>query len=144
MAGRGPAPKPAEQRRRRHKSAAEHELPADGYAGDFPRLSRSYRDGDGSVVFLAETRHWYETWARSPMACAFAATDWTRLAMVARLVDAFFRTAKPTLLAEVRLHEALWGGSPLDRRRVGLKIASGPVADAQLVALDAYRAELRA
>jgi hypothetical protein len=145
MAGRGPAPKPAEQRRRTHKPDISAELPAEGYRGEFPALGRSYRAGGKPIAFLADTRAWYETWARSPMACVFTSTDWTRLGMLARLVDDFYRTAKPTLLAEIRLQEALWGGSPLDRRRVGLKIASAePERDGQLVALDAYRAELGA
>jgi hypothetical protein len=145
MAGCGPAPKPSGQRRRRHKPHVGAELPAEGYAGEFPPLARSYRDSGKSIVFLGETRRWYETWASSPMACVFAGTDWTRLAMLARVVDAFHRTPRAALLAEIRLQEALFGGSPLDRRRVGLTIASvEPVRDAQLVALDEYRRELGA
>jgi hypothetical protein len=65
--------------------------------------------------------------------------------MLARLVDAFYRTPKPPLLAEIRLQEALLGGSPLDRRRIGLRIAPAePETDARLVALDDYRRELEA
>ena len=145
MAGHGPAPKPSEQRRRRHTRHVEAELPAEGYAGEFPALGKSYRAGGKPIAFLADTRAWYETWARSPMACVFTSTDWTRLGMLARLVDAFYRSAKPTLLAEIRLQEALWGGSPLDRRRVGLKIAAvEPEKDGQLVAIEDYRRELGA
>lgn len=145
MAGRGPAPKPAEQRRRRHKPRVEAELPAEGYVGDFPPLPRSYRAGGESVRFLADTRSWYVTWSRSPMACVFTATDWGRLGMLARIVDAFYRSPKPPLLAEIRLQEALLGGSPLDRRRIGLRIEPAePARDVQLVALDSYRQELGA
>ena len=145
MAGRGPAPKPSDQRRRRHKPHVEAELPAEGYAGPFPTLPRSYREADSSVAFLADTRRWYEAWSRSPMACQFTETDWTRLGMLARIVDSFYRTPKPPLLAEIRLQEALLGGSPLDRRRIGLRIAPAePERDGQLVAIEAYRKELSA
>ncbi len=79
------------------------------------------------------------------MACVFTATDWGRLGMLARIVDAFYRSPKPPLLAEIRLQEALLGGSPLDRRRIGLRIEPAePARDVQLVALDSYRQELGA
>lgn len=145
MAGMGPAPKPVEQRRRRHKAPVEGELPATGYAGPFPALPRSYRDGK-RVAFLAETRAWYETWARSPMAAQFTSVEWGKLARLAVLMDVFHRRPLTKGLAgEIRLAEASLGGSPLDRRRLGLKIAPAePVRDAQIVALDAYRDELGA
>jgi hypothetical protein len=143
MAGSGPAPKP--QRRRTNKPKIEAELPAKGYAGPFPVLAKSYRAGKARVTFLAETRAWYERWARSPMACEFAGTDWTRLGMLARIVDGFYRTPASPLLAEIRLQEGLFGGSPLDRRRLGFRIAPAePPKDGQLVAIDAYRKELGA
>jgi hypothetical protein len=148
MAGMGPAPKPAGQRRRRHKAPVEGELPAEGFAGPFPALSRSYNvDGERKrVAFSASTRAWYETWARSPMAAQFTAVEWGKLARLAVLVDVFHRRPLMKGLAgEIRLEEASLGGSPLDRRRLGLRIAPAePVKDAQLVALDSYRRELGA
>lgn len=148
MAGMGPAPKPAGQRRRRHKAPVEGELPAEGYAGPFPPLPRSYNvDGERKrVAFLAETRRWHEVWARSPMAATFTNVEWAKLQRLAVLVDVFHRRPLTKgLAAEVRLAEASLGGSPLDRRRLGLKIAPAePVRDAQLVALAAYREELGA
>ena len=145
MAGRGPAPKPPEQRRRRNKPKVEAELPAEGYTGAFPVLAKSYRVEKARLTFLAETREWYACWAHSPMACEFAGTDWTRLQMLARLVDGFYRIPTSPLLAEIRLQEGLFGGSPLDRRRLGFRIAPAePPKDGQLVAIDAYRKELGA
>ena len=143
MAGRGPAPKPSGQRRRNNKPPVDAELPASGFEGDFPPLPASYRADGKSLRFGADARRWYDAWGRSPMACRFVATDWARLGMLARVVDAFYRTPKPTLLAEIRLQEALFGGSPLDRRRAGFVIAPvEPERDAQVLALAAYRTEL--
>jgi len=121
-------------------------LPREGYRGEFPALGRSYRSDGESIPYLAETRRWFETWARSPMACEFVATDWERLRMLARVVDGFYRDPKASLLAEIRLQEALLGGSPLDRRRLGMQIApaEAPAEAAQVVAIEAYRQELGA
>lgn len=125
------------------------ELPAEGYTGDFPPLPASYGrevvekvpevdevSGEAiiktvvrrrQVRYLHETRDWYETWARSPMATAFTGVDWNRLQRLARLVDGYYRSPSKDLSAEIRLQEAAFGGSPLDRLRAQLKIAA-PVA----------------
>jgi hypothetical protein len=145
MAGHGPAPKPAEQRRRQNRLPVEAELPAEGYSGPFPALPASYTDGE-RVKFSARTRSWYSTWAHSPMAAVFTDVEWSRLQRLAALVDIYGRRPLTKGLAgEIRLQEASLGGSPLDRRRMGLKIAARePARDAQLVALDSYRSELSA
>jgi hypothetical protein len=145
MAGTGPAP--AEQKRRRNKDQFE-ELPAEGYQGDFPKLPKTYRvertvwvkDKDSgkkvpetkvfNVAYLRGTRDWYETWARSPMAIEFTGVDWQRLQRIARLVDAYERSPSKELLAEIRLQEAGFGGTPLDRRRMGRKIGERAAATA--------------
>lgn len=139
MAGTGPAPKPAPERRRRNKTN-EQTLPAEGYQGDYPKLPRSWRlerltmvedkkSGEKvpkiqavNVQFLKGTREWYDTWARSPMAVEFTGVDWQRLQRVARLVDQYERNPTKELLAELRLQEAGFGGTPLDRRRLGRTI----------------------
>jgi hypothetical protein len=141
----GPAPKPAEQRRRRHKPTIAAELPAEGYRGDYPPLAKSYAHGR-RVAFLAGTRRWYETWAQSPMACQFTAVEWDKLARLAVLVDIFHRSPLTKgLAAEIRQGESQFGGSPLDRRRIGLRIAPAePEQDGQLVAIEDYRRELGA
>jgi hypothetical protein len=143
MAGNGPAP--AEQKRRRNKENLE-ELPAEGYQGAFPPLPEKYRIERIVMVkdpetkkrvpetivlepeYLPATRDWYETWARSPMAVEFTAVHWQRLLRLARVVDQFERTSDEKLLAEIRLQEAGFGGTPMDLRRLGRKIT--PVAGA--------------
>ncbi len=100
-------------------------------------------DGE-RVTFSAGTRRWYERWARSPMASQFTDVEWMKLARLAVLVDIFARRPLTKGLAsEIRIEEATLGGSPLDRRRIGLRIEPAePAKDAQLVALDSYRREL--
>jgi hypothetical protein len=125
MAGMGPAP--AETKRRRNKERVT-ELPADGNKVKAPRLPRRYRTGDGELAYLKATRDWYAEWARSPMAVQFTGVDWQRLQRVARVVDQYERDPDAKLLAEIRLQEADFGGSPLDRRRLGVTITHAPDA----------------
>ncbi len=122
----------------------EVELPAEGYAGAFPELAGGYDDGEVKVKFRASTRGWYRVWATSPMAAQFTSVEWSRLGRLAVLVDIYARRPLTRGLAgEIRLQEASLGGSPLDRRRMGVKIAARePVQDAQVTALADYRREL--
>jgi hypothetical protein len=136
MAGTGPPPKKPSERRRRNKGPEPTELPAEGYTGEYPPLPATWgntvvekvQTGDGDeelvsktvkITFLAETRDWYETWGASPMAAEFTAVDWNRLQRVAKLVDQFNRKPTKDLMAEIRLQEASFGGTPMDRRRLG-------------------------
>lgn len=136
MAGRGPAPKPKSQRRRRNKTPEEKVLPPEGNSSSFPKLPAKYKtrvrteDGPMSidVTFLKSTRDWYDDWAKSPMATEFTGVDWQRLQRVARLVDQYDRNPAKDLLAEIRLQEASFGATPMDRRRLGLKIGDKPGA----------------
>ncbi|MDP2710806.1 MAG: hypothetical protein Q8O56_06270 [Solirubrobacteraceae bacterium] len=93
------------------------------------------RDDDGEEVqrtvtrrkqirYLHDTRDWYETWARSPMAATFTGVEWNRLQRLARLVDAYYRRPSKELACEMRLQEASFGGSPLDRLRAQMKIVA--------------------
>lgn len=140
MAGSGPAPAPKTRRRNKEKF---EELPAEGHQGEFPPLPRTYRlervvtevDSEGNkvptlkvvnVAFLKATRDWYEEWARSPMATEFTGVHWQRLKRIAPLIDAHERAPSKDLLAEIRLQEAGFGGTPLDLRRLGRTIAQAP------------------
>ncbi|CAB4906066.1 unannotated protein [freshwater metagenome] len=132
MAGRGPAPKPADQRRRRNKEPDALELPAEGNVKPYPELPPTYRSGE--IVsggkkrairskFLPETRAWYVTWATSPQATEFSPPTWQRLLRLARLVDQFEREPDKGLLSEIRLQEASLGGTPADMLRLRWRIA---------------------
>lgn len=140
MAGRGPAPKDS--------SGPLDVLPA-AFAGPAPELPASYRVSDGHrevrVRYLAETRAWWAAWCSSPQAARFTATDWSRLRMIAPLVDRYERTSAKDLAAEIRVQEALFGATPADRLRLRWKI---PVPDEKPAAADdprgARRRKLRA
>lgn len=129
MPGNGPAPKDPEQRRRRNKPPEFDTLPADGYAGPYPPLPGAYRaDADDAgqsvmVDYLPETRRWFDTFARSPMATRFTDVDWLRLQQIAPLVDRYYRHPTATLAGELRLQQAQFGGTPMDRQRMRLRIA---------------------
>jgi hypothetical protein len=125
---RGPAPKDPEQRRRRNKPPEFDYLPAEGHTGDYPPLPDRYRVADPEdgtpflVDYLAETRHWYDVFARSPMATRFVEVDWMRLQQLAPLIDRYYRNPSQTLIAELRQQQAMFGGSPIDRQRLRLRI----------------------
>lgn len=137
MAGKGPAPKRPEERRRRNKDSFD-ELPAEGYTGDYPDLPASYSvrvwDGEqhktSKVKFLASTRAWYTQWATSPMAVEFTLVHWLRLQSIAKLQDRFDR-GDMSIAGELRQALAGFGGSPMDVRRLGRTIASPAAAPAK-------------
>ncbi len=136
MAGRGPAPKDPEQRRRRNATSGFDELPAAGHAGPCPKLGAGYEvqldvddleDDEPSTVvvaFRAETREWYAAWASSPMATRFTQVDWNRLRwVIAPLFDRFIRAPGKELAGELRLQESLLGATVMDRQRLRVRVA---------------------
>lgn len=146
MAGRGPAPKPAGERRRRNKTDDFEELPAEGFTGKYPALPKTWRteqlviteDADGNktteikvvqVTFLKATRDWYVEWAHSPMATKFTPVDWSRLRrIIAPLADQYHRSPSVKLAAELRLQEEKLGATVMDRQRLRMNIAAAPAA----------------
>lgn len=136
MAGKGPPPKKSSERRRRNKEQPPTELPPEGNGKEYPPLPVTWsntvlektRNGDGEeevvsktikITFLQATRDWYDIWGASPMAVEFTAVDWNRLQRIAKLVDQYERKPSKDLMAEIRLQEASFGGTPMDRRRLG-------------------------
>lgn len=123
----GPPPKDPSQRRRRN-AEVRTAIPNTPYSGPRPKLPKSWKltteTLDGTVTktvpFLAPTRAWFETWATSPQAHAFTATDWQRLIMIASLVDRLHRGigAPGPLMAEIRLNETGLGALAADRARL--------------------------
>jgi len=76
----------------------------------------------GASRLSKATRAWYRTWARSPQALRFAATDWQRLHMLAGLVERYFADPSKELMSEIRLNEAKLGATPEDRMRLRWRI----------------------
>ena len=104
----GPPPKRPEQRRRRNADPIERKQLSEP-PPEYPPLTGTHR---------SETFAWFETWATSPQAARFIATDWQRLQMVAFLVDAFFAEPDKALMAEIRINEAALGATEADRLRL--------------------------
>jgi hypothetical protein len=126
MAGRGPAPKPAAERRRRNKTTTRELDATPPAATDVPELPKKYRvgtvDGPKDIAYLKATRDWYAAWTRSPLAAEFTEVHWLRLQEIARLKDGFERTGDLDLAKELRLQLAGFGGTPIDVRRLGVTI----------------------
>ncbi|GAA5033123.1 phage terminase small subunit [Streptomyces siamensis] len=117
MAGTGPLPKDASQRRRRNADAVPGTvLPADGPDGPTPELP-------GGHDYDTRTLSWYETWRSSPQAATFLPTDWQRLHMLAQLVEQYWGGPTKELLSEIRLNEAALGGTAADRVRLRWTVA---------------------
>jgi hypothetical protein len=135
MAGNGPPP--SEQRRRRN---------ADTYSEVKTRLvvDDELRGPELKGRWRVGTRDWWNTWRRSPQACAFLETDWQRLRMLAVLVDQYFGRPHHLILAEIRLNESLLGATHVDRLKARMKVEQAEVVDdgAQVTALDEYRNRL--
>jgi len=131
----GPPPKDPSQRRRRN-AEVRTAIPNTAFAGDHPKLPKSWRltteTLDGTVTktvpFLAATRDWFETWASSPQAHAFTSTDWQRLILIAPLVDRLHRGigAPGPLMAEIRLNETGLGALAADRARLRWDLTDVP------------------
>jgi len=77
----------------------------------------------GASKFTAATRAWYKTWATSPQASQFIGTDWQRLHMLALIVDKYFRSPTPGVLAEICRRESGLGATPEDRLRLRWRLA---------------------
>lgn len=115
MAGRGPAPKSPDQRRRRNTTETLTVVNPDGntHGPDLPE----------SVDWPDQTLDWWETWRTCAQAATFTDTDWSFLLDTAVLHMAFW-DGNHSVANELRLRAAKFGATPDDRAR--LKIAVGP------------------
>ena len=130
MAGRGPAPKPAHLRQRRNKKAGATTLtpPPEGERRRTPTLPNP-----DSRQWHKLTRAWWRRVWQSPMASEYLETDFDGLARLAVLIDDFYKAEgakeRRELLQEIRLQEARFGLSPVDRSRLQWEIAKGEEAE---------------
>ena len=111
----GPPPKPPGQRVRRNVDTTPRHTISEPPAS-YPPLP----DANG---YLPQTRKWYRTWATSPQASRFLATDWQRLAMLAPLVDTYFTDPRATIFAEICKSESMLGATEADRLRLRWDVA---------------------
>lgn len=118
MAGRGPAPKPSEQRRRRNaETVSGTHLIDDGF-----ELGPSIEQATGKQIWIPQVLAWWKTWQTSPQAKSFIATDWQRLAFLAPLVELYWQEPDKNLLSEIRLNEERLGATVVDRQRARMTI----------------------
>lgn len=130
---RGPAPKPAEQRRRRNIDP----IPTTVVVGD-PDGEIRGPDLPGGIDWPVVTLAWWETWRRSPQAQAFTQTDWDFLVDTA-LLHARFWKGDEKVAGELRLRVAKFGATPEDRLRLRLQIGDpAKAADPKKPADDPY------
>lgn len=123
MAGMGPPPKPAGQRRRRNATVAMTRLPAEGRKGRAPAWPLEARP-------TAEQRGlWASVW-KTPQAAAWERLGWTRaVARYVRVVLAAEEGLDVRLLAEARQMEDRLGLSPMAMLRLRWEVAADEVAE---------------
>lgn len=122
MAGRGPAPKDASERRRRNADTVSTVVvEADGeFHG--PELPDGFE-------WPEATRKWWDTWRKSAQAQTFTETDWSFLVDTA-VLHAEFWLGNRALAAELRLRAAKFGATPEDRARLRLEVGTPPASTA--------------
>jgi hypothetical protein len=114
MAGRGPAPKDPDKRRRRNADAIPATVIEDDGEVRGPDLP-------GGIEWPVVTLAWWETWRRSAQAKTFTQTDWDFLTDTA-LLHARFWAGDEKVAGELRLRVAKFGATPEDRARLRLQI----------------------
>ena len=118
MAGRGFAPKDADQRRRRNVSSELTVVHQDGEHG--PSLP-------DDIDWPAATLDWWQTWRESAQATTFTETDWSFLLDTAMLHMSFW-DGDLSVAAELRLRAAKFGATPEDRARLKIQVGDPPAA----------------
>lgn len=153
-----PQPKHPSTRQRRNKASTARTLHAvhDTEVPPLPPLFVERIEGEGedrTVVSVPAEWHemtlawWADVWA-SPMAPEYDPSDIHGLYLLARLVDAAWRSTSVTglkdVLGELRLQRQLYGLTPLDRRRLQWEIERGEEAADKGHAKEAERKARRA
>lgn len=134
----GPAPKPAEHRRRRNASPGALRLPSSGRSGPAPAWPLG-----GKVPAV-----WPELW-RMPQAVAWERLHLTRIVAryAAKLTEAEQPEAGAAIQAEVRQVEDRLGLSPMAMLRLRWEIDEAPAeqtTSAGVTAIDQYRRDVGA
>lgn len=117
MAGHGPPPKPAGQRRRKNKPKVE---PVDldlEAAGGVPEGPPEMPEGEWSPW----VRHWWDSWVSAPQAKLFTPPTWRALELMVTLAQAA-HDGRMAAIKELRLWEKGLGALPMDLRRGGVEV----------------------
>lgn len=142
MAGRGPAPKEPEKRRRGTRDGnAPTVVTADGETRG-PDLPIARPSGEPWPTL---TRQWWDAYRTCPQAQLWSATDWQSHLVTAELHAAFWGDGETKVAAELRLREARMGATYEDRLRLRIRVDDGGVQSPSLAAvtdLPDYRTRL--
>lgn len=138
MAGRGPAPKPADKRARTNADPVPVRV-LEVVPLSQPELPVRYRpvaDSDGAlsdvVDWPSETVKWWRMWGSSPLSASFTETDWAELVLAAFL-HAEFMEGNYRVAGELRLRTAKFGATPEDRARLRIQFVEAAEAEERLV-----------
>lgn len=108
----GPLPKDPQLRQRQNRASTRAVLTSDARPRKrAPRLPRG-RD------WRPETKSWWSSVWKSPMAAEYLDSDVHALYRLAALVDNFWELPTKELAGEIRLQQQAFGLTPLDRRRL--------------------------
>ena len=124
VAGRGPAPKPADQRVRRNADpTALRIVESDPVAQ--PPLPEVMPDGEG---WPEQTVLWWRMWGEDPLSAEFRATDWSEL-MDTAVIHGRYWAGETKLAGELRLRTGKFGATAEDRARLRIQFAAAQEAD---------------
>ena len=112
-------PKSLRQRSNRKAGAAELEAPESPKVPVLPK----HIDRPSGKGWHRHTRRWWRHVWESPMAGEYLESDVDGLIRLAILIDQFNWTNDPKLMSEIRLQEARFGLSPVDRSRLQWEVA---------------------
>lgn len=115
MAGRGMAPKPADERVRRNVDPIAQRV--------VELVAAPQPDLPDAVDWPQATREWWAMWGASPLSAEFSANDWSELLDTA-LLHAAYWGGKLDVAAELRLRSAKFGATPEDRQRLRISIGT--------------------
>lgn len=129
MAGRGPLPKEQHQRER---DTRRRQADAVALSQDDVVRGPDLVEATGRRDWHERTLAWYRGWQTSAQAQLFQETDWSRLVMLADLVDEHHTAPKKSAatFSEIRLNEAALGATYADRRRERINVTPADPADA--------------
>ena len=145
MGGKGPAPKPSSIRQRANKKAGATKLKVDTGHSDAQDNNTQNKAKPPTLQnpdkrkFHRLTRAWWKRVWNSPMANEYLETDVDGLARVAILIDNYYKILEidpmskltKELMSEIRLQEARFGLSPVDRSRLQWEVQKGEEAEAK-------------
>ena len=120
----GPIPKPSKMRQRRNKKTTCASLPIVNNLTETPEL----QNPDNRNFHPLTISWWNRVWV-SPMAGEYLPTDIDGLARLALLVDNYYKNPHKEILSEIRLQEARFGLSPVDRSRLQWEVQRGEEAE---------------